>query len=359
MRILYVGESWLGSCARSLKEALCRQPDVAVDEVNEDLVRPISRARLLRAAGRLLAPWYRRELEERILAIIEARNPHVVVAYKGWSLSASFIDRIKRRGPLVVNVFPDCSPHAHGRELAQAMGHYDLVLSTKVFHPTHWQDIYGYSNACAFVPQGYDPLLHLASTPPESPTFDVAMVATWRPEYEQLMQELGRRLTGKGVTVGIGGCGWHERADRLPSGWTFAGELTGHAYVEWLRRGRVCLAPVTRLMRVAGVLHPGDEDSTRTYELAAAHCFFLHRRTPYVKTVYDSRDEVPMFDDAAELAEKLQTYLKREDLRQEMAKKAHQRAVPAYSLDHRAASIIELVKRFGERRETFDHLPGG
>ena len=37
MRILFVGESWLGSCARSLKEAMTRQPGVDLDEVNEDL----------------------------------------------------------------------------------------------------------------------------------------------------------------------------------------------------------------------------------------------------------------------------------------------------------------------------------
>jgi hypothetical protein len=35
----------------------------------------------------------------------------------------------------------------------------------------------------------------------------------------------------------------------------------------------------------SGVKQPGDGDSTRTYELAASCCFFLHQSADYVSTV--------------------------------------------------------------------------
>ena len=66
---------------------------------------------------------------------------------------------------------------------------------------------------------------------------------------------------------------------------------------------------------INGVRQPGDEDTTRTYELAAAHCFFIHRRTDFVKTLYSEADEVPMYDAPEELAEKILYYLSRPDER--------------------------------------------
>ena len=79
MKILFVGESWLGSCARSMKEALVRQPDVILDEVNEDFFFPKYRGKLLRAVNRLLDSRYRRELQDQVLRRIDVFQPDVVL----------------------------------------------------------------------------------------------------------------------------------------------------------------------------------------------------------------------------------------------------------------------------------------
>jgi spore maturation protein CgeB len=342
-RVLFVGESWAGSCARSLKEALNRCKAVTLDEVNEDLFIPKPRARWLRAVNRVLAPAYRRELERQVLYRLERFKPEALVAYKGTHLSASFLARCNGLGCLTANIYPDYSPHAYGATHRHAVGAYDLVISTKPFHPALWQTTYGYANECRFVPQGYDPALHLAPVPPRAPRFDVVMVATWRREYGELLERLAGLLAGEGVTVGIGGNGWAPHRRNLPADWVFAGELQGRAYVDWLRQGRICLAPLTREVLIDGVRQPGDEDTTRTYELAAAHCFFIHRRTAFVQTLYDEQTEVPMFDSAEELARKILHYLPRPQERAEMATAAHRRAVPAYSLDSRAEAISNLL----------------
>jgi spore maturation protein CgeB len=120
--------------------------------------------------------------------------------------------------------------------------------------------------------------------------------------------------------------------------------LVGRAYGEWLRRGRIAIAPVHQEMAIRGVRQPGDQDTTRTYNLAAAFCFFLHRRTPYVQTIYDEITEVPMWDDAEELAILIRKYLVLEDERRAMAVRAHARAVPAYSIPIRAEQIVHYVE---------------
>lgn len=246
---------------------------------------------------------------------------------------------------MTVNVYPDLSPHAHGRAHRIAVGAYDLVISTKQFHSAHWRATYGYRNPCEFVPQGYDPKLHLVTTPVAAQAWDVVLLATWRPEYGRLVRDLARELGDTRVRVAIGGNGWENRREDLPREWVLLGGVDGRRYVETLRMGRICLAPLTRDMVVDGERQPGDVDTTRTYELAAAHCFFVHRRTEFVTSLYDERLEVPMFDDAAELAAHIRWFLPREDARREMAAAAHRRAVPAYSLDARAGEIVSLLRR--------------
>jgi hypothetical protein len=170
------------------------------------------------------------------------------------------------------------------------------------------------------------------------------LAATWRQQYQDVMQSLSKALEGRDVRVGIMGSGWPERRHELPQDWHVAPALTGRAYGEWLRRGRIVVAPVHREAIVGGVRQPGDEDTIRTYELAAMSCFFLHRRTPYVQTLYDERTEVPMWDDAEELASLVRHYLPLGDERREMATRAHARAVPAHSFPNRARQVLEHVK---------------
>ena len=343
-RILFVGESWLGSCARSLKEALGRHAEVLLDEVHEDLFIPKPRGRLLRAVNRILRPMYRQELYRQILSRVAAFKPDIVMTYKGHPIDAAFVRGLQALGCTVVNVYPDCSPHAHGAEHKKAVAAYDLVISTKRFHPALWHSVYGYENHCVFVAQGYDPLLHLVPDPPGEQRFDIALVATWRPEYGDLMRTLADLLRGRGITVGIGGNGWIARRGDFPADWILAGEVTGRAYVEFLRAGRICLAPMTGVSVLNGASQPGDEDTTRTYELAAAHCFFMHRRTSFVRHLYDEETEVPMYDTADELAQKILRFLSRPHDRAQMAAKAHARAVPAYSIDSRADEIATLIR---------------
>lgn len=343
IRVLFVGESWLGSCARSLKEALAKLSEICLDEVNEDLFMPRHPARLMRAINRLLWPTYRNELYRQILYRVEVFKPDIVMVYKGFSISSEFVRRLQAIGCKVVNVYPDCSPHAHGVVHKESVGAYDLVISTKPFHPALWHSDYGYRNRCVFVPQAYDPAFHLVPVPPGQARFDLTLAATWRPEYGALMKAVGHLLAGKGISVGIGGNGWLAHREDFPPDWVFVGGLQGRSYINWLRQGKICLAPLTREVIINGKRQPGDEDTTRTYELAAAHCFFIHRRTDFVQQLYNEKTEVPMYDKAEDLVEKILYFLQHSDERAQMAATAHSRAVPAYSIDSRAKEIVAFI----------------
>lgn len=346
MRILFVGETWMGSSARSLREALCTLHGLSVDDVGEDHYFPKGRSLAVRGANRLLNRWHRAELESEIDSRLAAARPDILLVYKGNGVSAETVCRAKRAGVFTVNVFPDYSPHAYGASLRKAMGEYDLVVSTKPFHPDGWRRIYGYRNECVFVPHGYDPSVHYWSAPsdPDEQVFDAVLVSGWRPQYHETLLQLSRRPIGKQIRVGVAGPGWLARAGEFPTEWHFAAPMHGKAYGEFVRRGKIAIAPVHREVLIDGKRQPGDEDTTRTYELAAAGCFFLHRRTPFVRTIYDESTEVPMWDDVDELAQHIGTYLGLDAVRREMAMRAHARAVPAYSIPARAERIVEVVR---------------
>jgi hypothetical protein len=344
VKILFVGDMWQGSTARSMREALTALPDVRLQGIAEDRYFPGGPSLVARVRNRLLRSWQQRALHRAILAGIASQQSHVLMVYKGHAVPVETIRAAKNAGVFTVNVFPDYSPHAYGAQLKAAMGEYDLVVSTKPFHPAGWKSIYRYNNRCVFVPHGYDPGVHLWTTPSTDHDFDVLLAATWRAQYQDVMLGLSKILTGRALRVGIVGSGWLERRHELPAEWHVAPAVTGRAYGEWLRRGRIVIAPVHREVIIDGVRQPGDEDTIRTYELAAMNCFFLHRRTPYVQTLYDERTEVPMWDDAEELAALVSQYLPLEQVRSEMAARAHVRAVPVHSFPNRAMQVLEHVK---------------
>jgi spore maturation protein CgeB len=308
-----------------------------VDEVGSDLVVPLAPHHPLRGIYRLLAPLQIAELHAQIRRACEDFRPDVILVYKGNHLDASLIGELKRRYAPVVNYFPDASPHLFGGTFLAAMGEFDLVISAKRFHPPLWRTLYGYQNACVHVPQGYDPGLHLRSTPSSEQPYDVVLAATWRPEYERMVLDL-MHLQARRLKIAIAGGGWTERKLRM-DGLSILGVKPSMSYVEWLRRGKVVLAPVMTEVAVSGPRQPGDQITDRTFQCAAAHTFFIHRRTQEAREYYDEATEVPMFDDATELSAQLDRFLNAPDLRLRFAAAAHKRAVPAYSIDGRAAEV--------------------
>lgn len=345
MRILFIGETWQGSSARSLREALALLSEVVINDVGEDHFLPNYRYLPLRIANRLLRPFQLRELESAVLRAMSGFRPDVVVVYKGAGVGAGLVEEMRSSGVPVVNVFPDYSPHTYGRRLQEAISYYDMVISTKPFHPRLWQSVYGYRNPCVCVPHGYDPGVHYWADPAPSQTYDVALCCTWRPEYHRLMRTFADALGDDSVAVAIAGSGWIAHRDKLPRHWHYVGPRVGRAYGEFLRSARIAIAPVNREVVIRGTRQPGDEDTTRTYELAAAHCFFLHQRTDYVATAYDEHSEVPLWSDATELASLVRRWLPDEAGRREMAAKAHARAVPAYSIPQRAVSVLQHIEQ--------------
>jgi glycosyltransferase involved in cell wall biosynthesis len=324
------------------------------EEIQDGGYFPQWRPLVLRGALRLAGPFIQHEYETAILTKVRASHCPIFIAYKGTFVTSRLIEELKDLGCKTVNVYPDCSPLAQGQSLRDALGHYDLVVSTKVWHPQVWGPLFGYGNRCRFVPQGYDPGLHYRPIGEEGREFDIGMVATYRPEYGRMVLSLAKEPELARRRVVIFGNGWEVLRRQLPPSWVLPGPAQGHAYMQALSLAKVYVAPLTREVVVDGKSFPGDEDSTRTYELPAAGCFYVHRRTDYVKTLFEEDREVLYFDDADELAEQLKRALGDAPLRKRLRESAQPRAVPRDSLDNRATDFIRILEEEGllEGRES-------
>jgi hypothetical protein len=343
LNLLFVGESWLGSCSTSWKEALRRIDGIRVDEVNEDTFFPRGESLPNKIARRVLSPFHLSDFHTAVEHKCRTTSFDAVIIYKGFHIDRKFLSKLKHLVPLCVNIFPDYSPYAYGSGLSETLGLYDLVISAKRFHPELWNAVYGYKNECAYVPHGYNPKLHLVNDVQTEHKSDVVLTATWREEYEDLLRAVDSRLASRGVSIAINGSGWDARSQRLPRSWKIAPAQDGFAYVDSVRSGRISVAPLHTRVR-SGPQQQGDEDTSRSYELAAAYCFFVHQRTAFIKTQYDEASEVPMYEGADELADLILKYRSQSDRRISMARAAHRRAVPAYSLDARAEQTLTLIR---------------
>ena len=347
MKILYAGHFLSGATGRSIKDALARRPDVEVDEFDMDNYMPVGRSFRTKAVYKLIRKWQIADLRKMLLARARYVQPDAVITTKGSALDVATIRTLQAEVAPVFNHWPDPSPLAFGSEIREAVGTYDAVFSAKRHHPHIWAEEYGYSNPCYHVPHGYSPETHLHREPPDESgqIYDVVAIASGRAEYYQLIAEFIAALGGRRLRVALGGAAWDRFPGGLPDGFENIGEIFGRAYTDWLRRGKIVVAPVMTGVRIDGQKKQGDQVTERSYQCAAAHTFFVHTRTDEAKELYDEETEVPMYSDGAELAKQVLHYLERPEDRRRMAFAAYQRAVPAYSHDARAAQILDLIRK--------------
>lgn len=345
-RMLLVGENWLGSSARALREALERIDAFELEDFSSDFMLPRPFRKFNRILVRLTSPFLQAEYQDLLRKRIETYQPHVLLAVKAPEINRGIVEWAKSQGVFTVNFFPDLSPFAHGKSLAEALGTYDLVVSTKQTHPELWRSQFKYQNECIYVGHGYDPKAHLVDLPyMPNGKFDVCMIATWREEYGQLIQELTRSLRSESISIVVSGPGWVERRATFDNRVQTRPPVTGRSYIRMLRDSKIVIAPMTmQPTRLHATWVPPEQETTRSFQLAAANCFFLHQRTSRMAELYDEAKEVPLWSDAAELADLILKYLPNPLERARLAENAHRRAVPAYSYDARAAELVARLQ---------------
>jgi glycosyltransferase involved in cell wall biosynthesis len=300
---------------------------------------PQWRQRSNRAIGRLLRPRMVREYNQLVLDCASQFRPDILLAFKGSFIESRTLETLRQSQIALYNYYPDTSPSAHDRILAESIRRYDCVFYTKKFWSLNLPAAL-VDRPSVFLPHGYDPDVHqvLSLDPRDTAAYghDVTVVATHTPYKERLLSELVHRCPN--LDLHIYGSLWVE-SSRSPELNThirgFA--LFGSQYAKALRASRIVLAITSG--KVDGVAQ-GDDTTTRTYEIPACGGFMLHERTPELLELYDEGKEVACFGSVEELASKIEYYLAHPEEREAIANAGHNRCVPAYSYDNRMREIL-------------------
>src|ERR1700731_3569381 len=94
LRVLFLGESWYGSCARACCYAL-RRLGCDVTDIDIQTIVPQWRQRSNRAIRRLLQPSIIREYNQLILECASQINPDILLAFKGSSVTVATLRKLR------------------------------------------------------------------------------------------------------------------------------------------------------------------------------------------------------------------------------------------------------------------------
>lgn len=335
LRILFLGENWYGSCARACCYAL-RRLGCDVTDIDAQTIFPQLRMKSSRLALRLIKRHLIREYNQQIVSAAMQFEPDLLLAFKGSYATAHTLRELRRSGIALYNYYPDRMVFARGTLLEDSIPEYDCIFDTKRFWDGDADKRIRVRNS-VFIPHGYDAEIHRLTRVDARDNrqygCDVGVIATHVPMKEQVLHEL-LKLRPR-LDLHIWGGQWNEycRSSRVRE--CLRGTaLTGFSYAKAIRSTRINLG-------ILGVTPEAkDETSTRTYEIPACGGFMLHERSPELLELYKEGEEVACFSSPQELAEKIDYYLVRPEVRDTIAGAGHRRCVPAYSYDNRMAEIL-------------------
>jgi len=186
---------------------------------------------------------------------------------------------------------------------------------------------------------GYDSHLHYPIKVDEKEKkfygSDVAFVGTWDKERQAWLEYI------KDYDLKIWGNSW-QRASKLKKHWQ------GKAlYGE--ESSKVCSASkiILNIVRKQNI----PSHNMRTFEVPACAGFMLATRTEEQKEFFEEGEEADNFSTPAELKEKINFYLKNNELRQKIAEAGHRKLLSAnYSYTDRAKRILEIFDFVAARR---------
>lgn len=341
--MLMVGEFRAGSTERGLVEGF-RRLGWAVQEVDRGRYSAgVSRALLLRIASRLSMNAVVRAFQQAVLCECAVLRPDVLLAVKGTDLTGAMLEQISEAGARTVMYYPDVAFNHRGVDEASFRG-YDLFATTKSFQVPWLKETFP-EVGVEHIAHGYVDRMHVPLVPPRGGAHighDV-LYAGHHSSYKQQWL-LNLLAHSPGLDLAVIGNRWRQANPVLtvpPK--NFLGERVGLAYAQAIQSAKVNIA-----------LHFGttnsqwqDLVSTRTFEIPACRGFMLHIDNDEVREYFEPGKEIDVFSTPEELADKIQFYLARPELREKMIERAYARCVPAYGYVRRAAEIQEAMIRHG------------
>jgi hypothetical protein len=296
MKILYVGDDWIGSNARSLADGF-RQAGhdvIVVDSTAVSLPNRLSPPWLYSKVNNRRAPWSVKALHSTIDVIAQEFRPDIVFGFKAVHLDQRRLLETPAR--LHVHYSPDdvSNPYNTSADYLEFEREWDLIVTTKR-HNEAELSARG-ARAVKFVHSAYDPALHHPAARRGTRQYRVGFVGACRPDRRDEMISLARRY---GAKMLIQGPGWRRVPELHVTGAKIAGPVYGEKFCAVIASVEANLVLLNSENR--------DTHTCRTFEVPAAGGLFVGERTDEHDELLEDGTECLLFSDQEELIDIIET----------------------------------------------------
>ncbi|WP_371060311.1 glycosyltransferase [Rhodosalinus sp. 5P4] len=349
LRILAVSAQWQGANDYALVRAL-RRAGHSVRAIAEAEFLPAWRAPALRALRRALRPRLVREFNAALMAEAEALRPEMLFVFKGPMVAARTLERLRAKGVICIQFFPDVSVFTHGPELPRALPCYDWVFTTKSFGLADMAERLGIRDA-SFLPHAFDPETHAPADLTEADrarhACDVSFIGDRSPEKQRLLAALAAACPDLDLRI-WGPDRWRRAPPALRRTWQ-GDRVTGREYAKAIGLSKINLGLLTERQPGAS---SGDVMTARSFEIPAAGGFMLHQRTREATAFFEEGREAAFFDGPDELVHEVRRYLAEPEARLAIAAAGRRRVIAdGHSADDRVHAIVARYRDLRARRK--------
>ena len=331
MKILYIGDDWVGSNARSLADGF-RQAGhdvVVIDTTSVTLPARLSPSWWYSKAARHRAPWRLADVHRQIDAAAQDFRPDVLFAFKGIHLDQERL--LSAPASAHVHYSPDDVGNSYNTtpEYLEHESAWDLVVTTKR-HNVPELEARG-ARRVKFVRSAYDPAWHRPCAKRGARQYLVGFIGAERPDRAGLVTRLGAE---HGKKLLVRGPGWRRKPGLLATGATVGGAVYGDHFA-------AAVASVTANL----VLLNSDNRDThtcRTFEIPATGGLFVGERTDEHAELLAEGTECLLFSDEEELRDILHRCAQRPEQAEQIAAAGHRRVTTeAHRYVDRAREIVD------------------
>jgi hypothetical protein len=333
MKILFVGDDWVGSNATSLADGF-RQAGhdvIVVDSTAVSLPARLSPPWVYSKVARRRAPWDVEAVHRRIERVAASCRPDVLFGFKTVHLDQQRL--LAAPAGQHVHYSPDdaSNPYNTSPEYLEHEREWDLIVTTKRHNEPEL--LARGARAVKFVLSAYDPAWHRPRARRQARQYLVGFVGACRPDRRASTVELARRY---GDRLLVRGPGWRRVPELQASRATVAGPVYGEAFSS-------VVASVTANL----VLLNSDNRDThtcRTFEVPAAGGLFVGERTDEHAALLGEGTECLLFSDSEELNDILRWCAEHPELARKVAESGHQRIVrDGHTYQDRAREIVAAL----------------
>ncbi|WP_040796047.1 CgeB family protein [Nocardia higoensis] len=334
MKILFLGDDWLGSNARSLAEGFraLGHEVIVIDSTPATLPPRLSPSWMYAKTHEQRAPWTVERIHTRLERAAAELRPDMVFGFKAVHLDQRRLLDIP--ASLHVHYSPDdvANPANTTADYLAHESEWDLVVTTKRHNVPEL--LARGAKEALFVRSAYDPAWHHLAARRSTRQFLVGFIGACRPDRRDGMVSLARTY---GAQLLVCGPGW-RRVRRLR---TTRAAVTAGVYGEDFS---MTVASVTANLVLLNSANR-DTHTCRTFEVPAAGGLFVGERTDEHAELLEDGAEAFLFSSRDELDDILERCSQFPDEVVKIAEAGHRRIVEGeHTYTDRAREILRAVQ---------------